>query len=145
MATLKLEIVTAERVVYSDEVDMVIAPGIMGELGILPRHAPLLTALQSGELRIRKGGEEISMSVTGGFLEVFQDKLTILADAAERAEEIDIERAQEAMKRAEEKLRTRTADMDLAKALVALRRSRIRLKVAERRRRRGAVEGGRTF
>ena len=138
MATLNLEIVTAERVIYSDEVDMVIAPGIMGELGILPRHAPLLTALQPGELRIRKGSEEITMAVSGGFLEVFQNKLTVLADAAERAEEIDVERAQQAIKRAEESVSTSASDVELATALADLRRSRIRVKVAERRRRRGA-------
>ncbi len=135
MAGLKLEIVTAERVVYSDDVDMVIAPGIMGELGILPRHAPLLTALQPGELRVRKDGDEVGMAITGGFMEVFQNKLTILADAAERAEEIDAERAQEAVKRAEEKLKSSASDVDLTRALSALRRSRIRLKVSERRRR----------
>ena len=139
MATLILEIVTAERVIYSDDVDMVIAPGIMGELGILPRHAPLLTALQPGELRVRKGSEEITMAVSGGFLEVFQNKLTVLADAAERAEEIDVERAQQAIKRAEESVSTSASDVELATALAALRRSRIRVKVAERRRRRGGA------
>ena len=135
---LKLEILTAERQVYSSEVDIVIAPGALGELGILPRHAPLLTPLQPGELRIRKGNEEITMTVTGGFLEMFQDTLTILAEAAERAEEIDVERAREAMRKAEERIRTTTSDMDLSRALASLRRSQLRLKVAERRRRRGA-------
>ncbi|MFQ5933332.1 MAG: F0F1 ATP synthase subunit epsilon [Dehalococcoidia bacterium] len=138
MSPLKLEIVTAEQVVYSDEVDMVIAPGIIGELGILPRHAPLITALQPGELRVKKGTEEVAMAVSGGFLEVFNDKLTILADAAERAEEIDLERAQQAMQRAEERVKSSASDVDLAQALAALRRSRIRLKVAGRRARRGS-------
>ncbi len=136
--TLKLEILTAERQIYSGEVDIVIAPGELGELGILPRHAPLLTPLQPGELRIRKGNEEITMTVTGGFMEMFQDTLTILADAAERAEEIDVERAREAMRKAEERIRTTTSDMDLSRALASLRRSQLRIKVAERRRRRGA-------
>ena len=135
---LKLEILTAERQVYSGEVDIVIAPGELGELGILPQHASLLTPLQPGELRIRKGNEEITMTVTGGFMEMFQDTLTVLADAAERAEEIDIERAQEAMRKAEERIRTTITDMDLSRALASLRRSRLRIKVAERRRRRGA-------
>jgi F-type H+-transporting ATPase subunit epsilon len=135
---LKLEILTAERQVYSGEVDIVIAPGELGELGILPQHASLLTPLQPGELRIRKGNEEITMTVTGGFMEMFQDTLTILADAAERAEEIDIERAREAMRKAEERIRTTITDMDLSRALASLRRSRLRIKVAERRRRRGA-------
>ena len=137
MATLQLEIVTAERVVYSDEVDMVVAPGIMGELGILPRHAPLLTALQPGELRIKKDNDETAMVISGGFLEVFQNKLTILADAAERADEIDMERAETAMKRAEERVKTSSTDTDLARALASLRRSRMRVKVAGRRGRRG--------
>ena len=135
---LKLEILTAERQVYSGEVDIVIAPGELGELGILPQHASLLTPLQPGELRIRKGNEEITMTVTGGFMEMFQDTLTILADAAERVEEIDIERAREAMRKAEERIRTTITDMDLSRALASLRRSRLRIKVAERRRRRGA-------
>ena len=142
MARLRLEIVTAERVVYSDDVDIVIAPGTMGKLGILPRHTPLLTTLQPGELRVRKGGEEVAMAVSGGFLEVFQNTVTILADAAERADEIDIERAQQAMKRAEEQLKTSASDADLVVALAAIRRSGLRLKVAERRRRRPVAGGG---
>ena len=82
--TLKIEIITAERVVYTDDVNMVSAPGIEGRLGILPRHAPLMTMLAPGELRAKKGGEEISIAVTGGFMEVFQNKVTVLADAAEQ-------------------------------------------------------------
>ncbi|MBF8266908.1 MAG: atpC [Dehalococcoidia bacterium] len=134
MAPMKVEIITAERVVYSEDVDVVVAPGIEGELGILPHHAPLMTTLQSGEIRVRKGGEEISMAVSGGFLEVMANKVTILADSAERAEEIDEARAQEAMRRAEERLRTHASDVDLERAVAALRRSQARLKVARRRR-----------
>lgn len=134
MASVRLEIITAERVVYADDVDVVVAPGIEGELGILPHHAPLLTALQPGELLVRKGGEELFMAVSGGFLEVMGNKVVVLADTAERAEEIDVERAQTAMKRAEERLRMRTADMDLERALASLRRSQTRLKVAQRKR-----------
>src|SRR3972149_7955119 len=100
MAKLNLDIVTAERVVFSQEVDSVVAPGIEGELGILPKHAPLLTALNLGELRIKTGGEEITMAIGGGFLEVMPDKVVVLADSAERAEEIDLARAQEAQRRA---------------------------------------------
>ena len=136
MAKIKFEIVTAERVIYSDEVDVVIAPGIEGELGILPHHAPLMTMLQPGSLRVRKGTEEIEIVVSGGFLEVRPDKVTVLADTAEHAEEIDVERAAAAKRRAEERLRARPPDMDLARAEAALRRSLIRLKVADRRRRR---------
>lgn len=142
MATLRLEIVTAERIVYSDDVNMVIAPGIEGQLGILPRHAPLLTTLQPGELRIKKEGEEISMAITGGFLEVLPHKVTVLADAAERAEEIDIARAEEGRKRAEEGLKSRQADMDLERVQAALRRSTIRLKIAQRRKRGGGLTPG---
>src|SRR3989304_1911508 len=87
MATFRLEIVTAEKEVYADDVELLVAPGVEGELGILPYHAPLMTMLQPGELRIRKGGEEILMCVGGGFLEVRPDKAIILADTAERAEE----------------------------------------------------------
>ena len=90
MATIKLDVVTAEKVVYSDDVDIVIAPGIEGQLGILPQHSPLMTMLQPGELIARKGSEEFSLVVSGGFLEVRPDRVIVLADSAERTEEIDI-------------------------------------------------------
>jgi F-type H+-transporting ATPase subunit epsilon len=134
MPTLRLEIVTAERMVYSDDVSVVVAPGSEGELAILPQHAPLLTMLQPGELRIKKDGEEIYLAISGGFLEVRPDKVIVLADAAERADEIDIARAEEAKRQAEERLKARATDIDLAQGEAALRRSLIRLKVAERRR-----------
>ena len=142
MAKLKFEIVTAERVIYSDEVDIVIAPGIEGQLGILPSHAPLLTMLQPGELVVRKDGEETAMFVSGGFLEIMQDRVTVLADVAERAEEIDVARAEEAKRRAERKLEERPAEMDLAAAEAALLRSLMRLRVAERRRKKRPGSGG---
>ncbi len=135
MSSIRLEIVTAERVVYSEEVDVVIAPGIEGQLGILPHHAPLMTTLQMGELRVKKGGEELSLAISGGFLEVRPDRIIVLADAAERADEIDLARAEEAKRRAQEQLGRRTPEVDLAQAEAALRRSLTRLKVAERRRR----------
>ena len=135
MATLRLEIVTAESVVYEDDVDIVVLPGIEGQLGILPHHAPLLTALQPGELVVRKAGEEVVMSVSGGFVQVLGEKVIVLADAAERAEEISEERAQEAMRRAQEQLEHRTGDMDLERAVASLRRAQSRLKVVQRRRR----------
>lgn len=135
MATLRLEIITAERQVLADDVDILVAPGIEGELGILPHHAPLMTMLQPGELLIRKDGEETYMVVTGGFLEVRPDKVIVLADACERAEEIDVARAEEAKRRAEERLKTRPPDVEAASIEAALRRSLSRLKVAERRRR----------
>ncbi len=136
MSGIRLDIVTAERVVYSEEVDAVIAPGIEGQLGILPHHAPLMTTLEVGELLIRKGGEELSLAISGGFLEVRPDRVIVLADAAERDEEIDLARAEEAKRRAQEQLGRPTPEVDVAQAEAALRRSMARLKVGERRRRR---------
>jgi F-type H+-transporting ATPase subunit epsilon len=138
MATIKLDIVTAERSVYSDEVDIVIAPGIDGELGILPKHTPLMTMLQPGELIARKGSEEYSLAISGGFLEVRPDRVIVLADSAERAEEIDIARAEEAKKRAEKMMAEKyEPGVDSASVEAALRRSMVRIKVAERRKKKG--------
>lgn len=134
MATMRLEIATAERVVYSEDVEILVAPGMDGQLGILPNHAPLLTALQPGEIRVVREGEESYMAVSGGFLEVMANRVTILADTAERAEEIDIERAEEAMQRAQERIETSVSDMDLQRALASIRRSQARLLAARRRR-----------
>ncbi|HAS28089.1 MAG TPA: F0F1 ATP synthase subunit epsilon [Dehalococcoidia bacterium] len=137
MTTIKLDIVTAERSVYSDDVDIVIAPGIDGELGILPKHTPLMTMLQPGELIARKGNEEYSLAISGGFLEVRPDRVIVLADSAERADEIDISRAEEAKKRAEKLMSEKyTSGEDVGGAEAALRRSLVRLKVAERRKKR---------
>ena len=136
MATTRVDIVTAERVVFSDDVDIVVAPGIEGQLGILPHHAPLMTMLQPGELLIRRGGEEFSLAITGGFLEVRPDHVVILADAAERAEEIDIARAEEAKRRAQEWLSRPMPDEDAARAEASLRKALMRLDVARRRRKR---------
>ena len=136
MAPMLLEIVTAERLVYSDEVDIAVAPGMEGELGILPHHAPLLTILQPGELRIHKTGQEdVYMAVTGGFLEVTGNRVIVLADAAERSEEIDEARAQEALRKAEERVERSEDGADLQRALASIRRSRLRLDVKRRRRR----------
>lgn len=134
MATMRLEIATAERVVYSEDVEILVAPGMDGQLGILPNHAPLLTALQPGEIRVVREGEESYMAVSGGFLEVMANRVTILADTAERAEEIDIERAEEAMQRAQGRIETSVSDMDLQRALASIRRSQARLLAARRRR-----------
>ncbi len=137
MATLRLDIVTAERAVYSDDVDIVIAPGVLGQLGILPHHTPLMTMLEPGELIARKGSDEFSLVVSGGFLEVRPDRVIVLADTAERAEEIDISRAEEAKRRAEQHLAEKAVPgADAARAGAALSRSLIRLRVARRRRRR---------
>lgn len=139
MMPLKLDIVTAERVVLSEEgLDAVIAPGTEGQLGILPSHAPLMTTLGLGELRTRRGAEETAFAISGGFLEVRDDVVTVLADVAERAEEIDVERARAARERAAAALATRESEVDIAIAQAALRRALIRLRVAERQQRRGA-------
>ena len=135
MATFKLEIVTAEKMVYSDEVSALIVWGVEGQLGILPHHAPLMTMLQPGDLLIRKDKEEEILAVSGGFLEVRPDKVIVLADACERVDEIDIARAEEAKKRAQETMKAGPLTAEAAVAEAALRRSLARLKVAERRRR----------
>jgi F-type H+-transporting ATPase subunit epsilon len=126
-----LEIVTAERVVLADEVDQVNAPTKDGRVGILPRHAPLLTVLDIGELDIIKDGVRTPFAVSGGFMEVLPNRVTILADTAERADEIDEARAEEARRRAEEQISQRQSDQDLALAEAELRRAIIRLKVAQ--------------
>lgn len=134
---IRIDIVTAERLVFSEDADIVIVPGIEGDMGILPHHAPIMTMIKPGEVLIRKGTEEYSLAVSGGFLEVKPDHITILADAAERADEIDIARAEAAKKRAEERLTGKTAaEIDSANAEAALRRALARLKVAEKRRQR---------
>ncbi|MSQ12739.1 MAG: F0F1 ATP synthase subunit epsilon [Dehalococcoidia bacterium] len=141
MAPMKLDIITGERRVYSDEVDLLVAPGVEGELGILPHHAPLLTALKPGELRIRKGGQDEYFAVAGGFMEVIANQVTVLADAAEHSDEIDLERAETAMRRAQERLAQRTADVDVERALASVRRAQIRVGVARRRRRSTGIGG----
>ena len=136
MATLHLEIVTQEKRLYSDDVDMVVAPGSEGELGILPHHAPLLTTLKEGALRVKQGGGEQYFSIGGGFMEVQPDHVIVLADVAEKAEDIDIARAEEARRRAEQLLKERPADLDVETALASLRRAQIRIAVAQKRGRR---------
>jgi F-type H+-transporting ATPase subunit epsilon len=133
---LKIDIVTAEHAVLSDEVDLVLAPGVEGQLGILPHHAPLMTMLAPGEMVLRKGGDETYLAIAGGFLEVRPDRVVVLADAAERAEEIDLARAEEARRRADERLRSHEAGLDLVRADASLRRALTRLQIAQKRRRR---------
>ncbi len=135
---LNVEIVTAEQVIYSEEgVDQVVAPGSDGEFTVLPQHAEFITTLQPGELRITKGGAEDAMVITGGFLEVRDDRIVVLADAAERVEEIDIARAEEARRRAEEALLEQRELADLAATQASLQRALMRLRIAEKRGRRG--------
>jgi F-type H+-transporting ATPase subunit epsilon len=138
MSRLRCQILTAERSVFEDTVDMVVAPGTEGQLGILPNHAPLMTALTYGELIIHRANEEDEfIAIGGGFMEVGPDHVTILADSAERAEEINIARAEEARQRAQETMsQKRVEGADLARAEAALRYSAIRIRVARRKRRR---------
>lgn len=135
MPKMQLDIVTAERLLVSEQVDYVSAPGIDGVLGILPRHAPLLTALTQGALRYKKEGEEYEFAIGGGFMEVRPDRVTVLADSAEHAEEIDEKRAEEARQRAEKLLKEKPrSDPDAVRLEQALRRAEVRLKVARRKR-----------
>ena len=134
--TLHVEVVTAEREIYSGEADMVVAKGTEGVLGILPRHAALLTTLAIGEMRIKLGDAEEPLFVAGGFLEVRDNVVTVLADTAEHAEEIDEARAEEARRRAQERLEQAISDVDRAEMLGALERAINRIRVAELARRR---------
>lgn len=135
---LQVEIVTGERVVYEEQdVDMVLAPGADGALGILPRHAALFSLLAAGELVVRKGTTEQELAVSGGFLEVANNRVLILADTAERIEEIDLERAERARERAERALQEASTAVEIEAALASLRRARVRSNLV-RRRRRGA-------
>jgi len=134
---IRLEIVTPERAILTDDVDMVIAPASEGYVGILPHHAPLLTTLGPGELRIKKGGTETSLAVFGGFMDVRPDRVIVLTEAAEHADEIDEARAEQARARAREVLQTGPVGLEEARARASLERAMVRLRVSERRRRRG--------
>lgn len=136
--SIHLDIVTIERLVVSEEVDYVSAPALDGIMGILPKHEPLLTALGIGELRYKKGSQEFSYAIGGGFMEVRPDKITVLADAAESADEIDEQRAEQARKRAQELMTQKVQGDSAALQAVLLeqtmRRAELRLKVARKRR-----------
>lgn len=132
---IRCEIVSQDRKVFEGDVDIVVAPGEAGEMGILPHHAPLLTGLKTGVLRVRQGGREEVFAISGGFMEVQPDLVTVLADAAERSDEIDIARAEEARRKAEESLKNAPRESQAhLEAEAALRRSTLRLNVARRRR-----------
>ncbi|MBC7226352.1 MAG: F0F1 ATP synthase subunit epsilon [Thermoflexales bacterium] len=130
----QLDIVTPEKQLFSGEVDSVLLPGAEGELGILPRHAPLLTALTIGELVARRGEEELLFAIHGGFAQVLPDRVIVLADMGERAEEVDAARAEQARREAEELLKKEPPPEARAEALMALRKAQLRLKVARRQR-----------
>lgn len=131
---LKLDLVTPYRLVLSEEVDEITAPGLMGEFGVLPAHTPLLTTLQIGELSYRKGNEHFHIAVNWGFVEVENDRITVLVETAERADEIDLERARAALGRAEEALKKLSPeDKEFAVMKAALDRAMLRIQVAGRR------------
>ena len=131
---MQLQIITAEREVFSGEVDALVAPGVVGQLGILPNHAPLMTVLQPGELLVRASGDESYLALSGGYLEVLGNQVIVLADAAEDVDEIDEARAQEALARAQERIASRATDIELEQAVASLRRAQVRVTVARRRR-----------
>ena len=134
---LTLEIVTPDRSLLREEVDEVVVPGSEGELGVLPGHTPLLSSLKIGELWYRQGSEKHYLAIAFGFVEVLPDRVTVLADVGERAQEIDVQRAERAKKRAEDALaqpHVAPSDMDLERARVALLKSLVRLQVASRAR-----------
>ncbi len=134
MANLHLEVVTPERVVVSEDVLGVVAPGSMGEFGILPGHVPFLTSLVPGELRYNSGSRSERLAVSSGFAEVSNNRVSVLVDAAEKAQEIDIERAKKALERARERLAMERGkqDVDHLRAEISLKRAIARIKVAQK-------------
>ncbi|GEC91616.1 MULTISPECIES: F0F1 ATP synthase subunit epsilon [Brevibacillus] len=132
MSKMTVEVVTPERVVYSGQAEMVIARGLQGEIGIMPNHVPLVTPLKTAPVRIKtEGDKEVKMAVSGGFMEVRGDKVTILAETAELPGDIDVERAKSAKERAEKRLAEKYAELDVKRAERALQRAMARLDVAK--------------
>jgi F-type H+-transporting ATPase subunit epsilon len=129
---LNLEVITPERLVLSEQVDEVVAPGLGGELGILPDHTPLISQLKTGVLSYRKGSENRRMHVSGGFVEVASDRVSVLSDVAEKPEEIDVGRAERAKERAERRLASRGEDVDFNRAELKLQRAMIRIQLGSR-------------
>ncbi|MFZ5597547.1 MAG: F0F1 ATP synthase subunit epsilon [Bacillota bacterium] len=125
--TQRLEIVTPEKKVFSGDVRFVVAPGELGQLGFLPNHAPLMSGLKIGLLKVEQEGKTFKVAVSGGFVEVANNKVTILADTAERDDEIDRERAERARERAEKRLSEKHSDLDIKRAELALQRALNRL------------------
>jgi F-type H+-transporting ATPase subunit epsilon len=141
MARLQVDIVTAEGRIFAGETDTVTAPGSDGQLTILPSHAAIITSLDDGDLKYMDGSIEHHIALLGGFMEVNDNRVTILANAAEDEGKIDVERAEAALKRAQQRLAERSGDIDLERALASLRRARVRLAVARRRGSRGYAAG----
>jgi len=132
MATLKLEIVTPEAKVYSEDVDMVTLPGVEGEMGIFPMHVPLMTQLTSGEVGVRKGSQDYFLAVGEGFVEITGERVSILTDMAIKSENIDEAKAEEARRRAEARLGEKLDDAEVASVNAALAHSLAQLKVKRR-------------
>ncbi len=130
---LNLEIITPEKLALRESVDEVVVPGLGGELGILPNHTPLISQLQTGVLTYRAGNDKKQVHVSGGFVEVAPDRVSVLSDVAERPEEIDVERAERAKERAERRLASRGDDVDFKRAELKLQRALIRIQLAGRR------------
>ena len=126
---LNLEIITPEKLALRESVDEVVLPGLTGELGILPDHEPLITQLKTGVLMYRQGGAQQRLHVSGGFAEVLGDKVSVLADVAEKPEEIDVARAQAALERAEKRLVSAGSDLDLDRAELKKERAKTRLQL----------------
>ena len=137
MAKLQLVVVTAEGESFSGEVDIVVAPGEIGEFTVLPSHARLISNLVPGVLRFDQNGNSVSLALTGGFLEVSDNRVTVLADAAERDDAIDLERAEAALERAQQRVDSDPSSQDLERALASVRRARVRVNLGRRNRNRG--------
>ena len=135
MATLKLEIVTPEAKIYSEDVDMVTLPGVEGEMGIYPMHVPLMTAVKSGELVARKNGQDHFLAIGEGFVEITGDRVAVLTDMAVKADDIDEMKAEEARKKAEARLSEKLTDEETATVQAALLHSLTQLNVKRRTRR----------
>lgn len=135
--TLHVDIVSAEEEIYSGTAEMVVAPAAGGEVGIYPRHAPMLTPLKAGEVIVRDGGEDKLFFVSGGVLEVQPDVVTVLSDTAIRAKDLDEAKALEAKKRAEDAMKDKKADMDYARAQIELVEAMAQLRTIEKLRKKG--------
>ena len=134
MATLKLEIVTPEAKIYSEDVDMVTLPGVEGEMGIFPMHVPLMTQLVAGELSVRKGGQDFFLAIGEGFVEITGDRVAVMTDMAIKAENIDEAKAEEARRRAEARMAEKLNDEESAMVAASLAHSLAQLKVKRRQR-----------
>ena len=130
MSTLRLEIVTPERKLYEEDVNMVVVKGVAGELGILPHHIPLVTPLRIAPVKAKKDNKDEWIAVHGGFMEVRKDKVVILAEAAELGNDIDLIRARQAKERAERRLADKATDLDHKRAELALQRALSRISVS---------------